>query len=364
MNRICILAVFLWVGLPALPLYGQDVEWSLIQQDGSARLQLTTPPPHKVLAAEELTVFVGNYASWPGSHIQSILGQTNSTHRQLTFTPTFPFRRGVSYTAFWGKDHPFLFEIPLDEAKTELTAIYPSATTLPANLLKIYLHFSAPMGEGQAYEHLVVVDAAGDTIYQPFVPLQPELWSPDRRRLTLWLDPGRVKRGLLSHETHGVVITEGQRYTLLLSADWKDAAGKPLGRIYRKSFEVGPPDYAVPEPAKWRIVTPEPGSTKPLELYFGEILDHALATRLITVEHPQGKAIAGSAGLTDFERTWQFRPHQAWEEGTYYVRIDNKLEDLAGNNLRRPFDRDLTRNEAAATEADYTVISFRIESPE
>ena len=57
-------------------------------------------------------------------------------------------------------------------------------------------HFSQPMQEGVSAEHICLVKGEKDTLKNVFLDLQPELWNHDRTMLTLWLDPGRIKRDL------------------------------------------------------------------------------------------------------------------------------------------------------------------------
>lgn len=298
-----------------------------------------------VFQADSLQVFVGEYVEWPGKEKSAIIGSVTEEGQTLIFQPFFSFRPGLTYTAFLGHNVAHTFRIPRMGEIPELTDLFPSAEQVPANLLKIYLHFSVPMGEGHAYERLVLTNAAGDTIHQPFVPLQPELWSEDRRRLTLWLDPGRVKRGLLSHEAHGVVLEEGGNYTLTVLPDWKDVNGNQLGEAYVKKIRVGAADYEQPQADRWSLEAPRAGSVEPLVIRFGEAMDHALAQRLIRVLNDAEQPIAGKVRLTAGESEWHFTPDHPWPAGNYAIVIDTDLEDLAGNNLNRPFDRDLEKED-------------------
>src|SRR4029077_16843257 len=89
---------------------------------------------------------------------------------------------------------------------TEVTHVYPTATALPENQLKFYIHFSAPMGRGEAYEHVHLLDAKGRRDDLPFLELAEELWDASGKRLTLLIDPGRIKRGLKPREDLGPVL--------------------------------------------------------------------------------------------------------------------------------------------------------------
>src|SRR4051812_2774418 len=85
-----------------------------------------------------------------------------------------------------------------------LEAIYPSGALLPANHLKFYLHFSAPMREGVFLDYCRLLDEHGAPVAEPF--RETELWSDDHRRLTLWLHPGRQKTGVNLNDDFGPVL--------------------------------------------------------------------------------------------------------------------------------------------------------------
>ena len=91
-------------------------------------------------------------------------------------------------------------------------AIFPSAEVLPANHLKFYVHFPEPMREGVFLDYCALLDEHGQPVLEPF--RETELWSDDRRRLTLWLHPGRQKAGVNLNVEFGPVLEPGRRYTL------------------------------------------------------------------------------------------------------------------------------------------------------
>ena len=74
--------------------------------------------------------------------------------------------------------------------------VYPSADRLPENQLKFYLHFSAPMSQGDCYRHIKLLDARGKAVDLPFLELDQELWDPTGTRFTLFFDPWRIKRAI------------------------------------------------------------------------------------------------------------------------------------------------------------------------
>jgi hypothetical protein len=81
-----------------------------------------------------------------------------------------------------------------------------------------------------------LIDQAGAKVDVPFLELGEELWDPSGRRFTLFFDPGRIKRGLLSQQELGIALHEGKRYTLVIDKGWKDADGRTLVADFRQDI--------------------------------------------------------------------------------------------------------------------------------
>lgn len=58
---------------------------------------------------------------------------------------------------------------------------------------------------------------------------------------------------------------------------------------------------------------------------------------------PDGKEQLGKIEVLHNERAWRFTPLTEWKKGRYILRVEPRVEDLAGNNLERLFDRDLAK---------------------
>lgn len=261
------------------------------------------------------------------------------------FTPRFPFSPGVTYVAVWqpaaGRAVTSRHAVPKPEtASTTVSHIYPGAASVPENLLKFYLHFSAPMSGGDVYRHIHLRTATGKDVELPFLEVAEELWNPEMTRLTVFIDPGRVKREVKPLEDAGPALVSGQQFTLTIDAAWPDAAGQPLQQSAEKKFKVTPPDRTPPDPGVWKVVPPAAGSRDPLSLTFAEPLEHALALRLITVP-----GIPGRAALHDDGQQWSYTPETAWKAGRHTVVIQPELEDLAGNSIGKPFEVDIAGTE-------------------
>ncbi len=121
-----------------------------------------------------------------------------------------------------------------------MEAIYPSADRLPQNLLRIYIQFNEPMAQGDAYRHIALTRSDGRKLEYPFLELAEELWDPSGRRLTLLLDPARVKQGLVPREEDGPVLEVGHSYHLSIRSGWPDAHGEPMKASMVKTFKVVP----------------------------------------------------------------------------------------------------------------------------
>jgi hypothetical protein len=269
----------------------------------------------------------------------------------LNFTPRYSLRPGMTYRA--------VFRPPVsDESKSEIstqislpppppapptrvTAIYPSASTLPDNQLRFYIHFSAPMAAGDAYSHVKLVKENGEVVSRAFLEIGEELWDRTSQRLTLLFDPGRVKKGLTPRVQLGPVLDAGQSYRLVIEPTWRDANNQPLASGFEKRFTAGPPIEKAVDSKQWKIDPPAATTREPLVIRFAWPLDRALLLRMITVEDAHQKTMDGQISLAEDEQRWEFRPDQPWTAGKFSLVVDKELEDSAGNNLARPFEVDV-----------------------
>ena len=148
----------------------------------------------------------------------------------LCFVPRFAFLDGTAYTVTVdGATAAVLIRARPDRpATTEVTAIHPTAAEVPRNLLRLYVWFSAPMSEGYAARQIRLAGDSGEVIAGALLPGEHELWDASRRRLTLLLDPARIKRGLASHRDAGYPLRPGEPFRLVIDRGFPDARGRPL----------------------------------------------------------------------------------------------------------------------------------------
>lgn len=274
-----------------------------------------------------------------------VLGSYTTEGNDLVFRPLVPFTAGLSYAVWQHTKRIGSVTVPVNfkQVQPNLVAIYPNNDTLPENLLKFYLHFSQPMRTGESLNHIKLINSRGDTLSQTFLNLQPELWDTSRTILTLWLDPGRIKRELKPNMKLGNPLQKGERYTLLISNQWKDAQALPLAETYEKHFIAGARDAAAPNIAQWELNAPKLNSRQPIIMNTITSLDHYLLAESISILNKHGEMVKGKVWIDPSDRLYQFTPLQPWQEGVYTLQVNARLEDLAGNNLNKLFDRDITK---------------------
>lgn len=291
---------------------------------------------------------------------QAIAGDYSITQKEVLFEPLIPFTRGLRYQVFVLDTLFREFQIPESTEVPKLLSIYPSADTLPENLLKIYLVFSKPMAASHSLQHVVLKNQVGDSLPDVFPDLQQELWNEDRTVLTLWMNPGRVKRDLQPNKMMGSPLERGMQYELIVSAGWRDAAGTALNVSSHKKFVAGERDALSPSPSKWKLKIPAAGTKEYFQIESDEPLDYYLLKNTIVVKDSAGSILQGSVSVQDGEKSWRFIPEKPWRAGLYKMEIEARLEDLAGNNLNRPFDRDVQNNKGEVTEKKVFEREWRI----
>jgi hypothetical protein len=291
----------------------------------------------------------------------SVMGAYKVRNEHILFEPLIALSPGMRYDVFLKNRFIGSVRVPLPnyEDGPKLVAIYPSADTLPENLLKFYIDFSVPMREGEALQHISLINDRNDTLPYVFLNLQPELWNKERTTLTIWLDPGRIKRELIPNLKMGNPLKKGSVYRLTISNKWKDAQGLPLQQYYSKEFIVYNRDSVSPLPQNWLLNIPAKQTVDPLQIYLNEPLDYFLLQETIQIIDEKGISVAGTISITQKERCLNFRPLNVWQQGRYRIKVASYLEDLAGNNLNRLFDRDI-RIQSSQKEGEFQEKEFII----
>jgi hypothetical protein len=331
--------IFAWAGVVHAEI---TVRW-VASETGTNKPLVVVSGLKSGAKPEALSVYADQRDLKADLSLPAMTGRYWTEPGRLYFEPQFSLERGVNYRAVFRQDAkapPTVasFKLPLEIAPstTVVAHVYPSAAFLPENLLKFYIHFSAPMSRGHIYDHIHLLDERGQAVELPFLEIDEELWDPAMKRLTLFIDPGRIKRGVRPLEEVGPALEQGKQFSLVIDRDWHDTGGRPLKESFRKMFRVGPPDREPPDPARWKIDVPRAGTRQPLRVGFPKPMDHALALRMVRIPN-----VDGVAALENEERRWNFTPSTEWRAGQYKLQVQTTVEDLAGNNIGKAFEVDV-----------------------
>jgi hypothetical protein len=318
-------------------------------------------------------VSVARTSSPEDTDFPDVSGRYHLFEDEVRFVPHFPFERGVKYRVSFGTHLSGVlpgadslyreFVIPAelrDFALTEVTRVFPSSDFLPENLLRFYVCFSNSMQRGKALEEISILDSEGrpvaDALYRP--PL--ELWDKSMRRLTVLLDPGRLKRWVGPNLELGPPLKAGHEYTLEVGSGMTDMIGRRLSGSFRKHFIVCDPIRDRISLSSWNVVRPVTGTRDALVIMFPSPLDWALLFHTITIESANGTVIDGRIVVDECERQWRFIPMSLWSAGIYQIRVGSGLEDVCGNSPTGAFDRALQSDRELDGAKDRCCLVFKL----
>jgi hypothetical protein len=236
-----------------------------------------------------------------------------------------------------------------EQPAPEVVLVQPSADEVPANLLRLSVMFDTPL-EGPVLPRMALTRADGQRLWEPF--LQQELWSPDGKILTLLLDPGRVKSGLVAHEKWGSILSRGDEVVLTFD-------GRPV-----KRWHVGAVDANGPVASAWKLSQVRSGSRESLVVTLDGPIDGRDGDDLAVVG-ADDHLVDGHGQLRDGETTWIFSPDRPWKAGGYRLMVRGTLEDSAGNRLGGHFETPTNISQPNATDAsvDFEVRASQADRP-
>ena len=288
-----------------------------------------------------LQVFVGKRETCCENRTP-IAGHYEKDGGVVRFMPVFEFVEGQDYVVRVDQSSHNLTEFRISPKTspepTQVTRIYPSGDLLPENVLRFYIHFSKPMKPHIAADYIKLVDASGSVDDAAFMRFKQELWSEDRKRLTLLMDPGRIKRNVSTNLRLGPALRKDQNYTLVIEEGWPAANGEQKLLAYKKPFLISEALRELPSIDKWDIEAPEFGTKGALEIRFDRPFDHQLLQTDIKVVSEVGVNIPGEVIVEDHETTLRFLPKDDWADKRVFIVVDSELEDVAGNNFRDLLD--------------------------
>jgi hypothetical protein len=211
--------------------------------------------------------------------------------------------------------------------------IFPQAKVLPANTLRFYIHFPRSAEAHFDRDQLWLLNEEETVVRDPFLVLSQELWSVDGRRLTVLMEPGRIKRGLGADPSHDPALVVGRTYSLVVTA---------LGQTARHTFRVSDPVLEAIDETDWRIVSPTVGSLDPAVVHFDRVVDAALCEDEIGVLTPSGQAVQTRVSPAPDGTSVQLILSHPWTAGEHSLVVSDRFEDVCGNRLGEALDHDLS----------------------
>lgn len=312
------------------------------QTDGQIVLPMQSDPGNSQ-RAEYLQIFVGDPSACCTGRKPVAGHYSFDDERGVVFEPAFDFAEGQTYTVETktGGRHEFTIQPAKRESSAEVVSIYPSGDEIPENTLRFYIHFPVPVKPQVSSHYVELRDASGFVDDAAFMHFRQELWSEDRRRLTLLLDPGRIKRGVAQNLALGPALKAGNQYAIVVKSGWPVADGTRSLPRAEKRFRVSEPLNTLPDISTWHAEVPRIFTRDRLVLQLDRPFDFELVRRAIRVLDAAGTLVSGEVLTGNGEQLWQFQPHNVWTTKDIQVLVDTRLEDVAGNNFNELLDRPL-----------------------
>lgn len=207
--------------------------------------------------------------------------------------------------------------------------IHPAGPTVPENLLRFELRFDQPQRLPFDVERLKLLD--GDGLEIQHALLDVALPDAAGRRITVLLDPGRVKTGVGPNLEAGRALKEGSTISLRVSGSGPGAA--PVVKTWRVLAAVSRPL----QPELWQLSSPRPGTRDELSVDMRAPIS-SVGERLIAVLDGHGRRVDGTVALGRDDATWRFKPARPWATGRHRLVAHPGLEDPAGNRYCAAFE--------------------------
>ena len=205
---------------------------------------------------------------------------------------------------------------------TSFAQVFPSGPILSAHTLRLSVRFTK-VPSGEVLPRLALRSESEGLLRDPFV--QQELWSPDRKTLTLLFDPGRLKSGIGRHNDLGAPL-EGLTGIALL-----------LDNAVLRYWQVDRRPCRPIDPSSWTIQSPRPGTYEPLQISFPEAVD-IQSEHLVAIVAAGGRRVKGTEVLTASESVWRFTPVARWTRGDYWISLHSNFENACGDEFGDSFE--------------------------
>ena len=346
--------------LIASALFAASVLWSAaLAEEGSLIIPEQPDDPVTVTSALSTDTVADRLRVYVGATDECCVGRSPlaGTYEQegasVSFAPAFHFVVGQTYTILSDGVLTAFTLGKADKPAPQVVGIYPSGDAIPENTLRFYIQFSAPMQPHLAADKIKLIDADGVEDNAAFMTFKQELWNADRTRLTLLMDPGRIKRGVAQNRELGPALEEGRSYSLVVDSGWPSVTGVEKTMRFEKPFSVSAPLRTLPNPEQWDVSSPGKMTREPLVITFDRPFDQLGLATAVTLLDSDGRTIDGQVQIERNQTQWRFEPRNPWTGGHIEVAVDAQLEDVAGNNFRDLLDH------ALGTEATPGNIAIR-----
>ena len=271
---------------------------------------------HPTGSTQHLSVFVGSADSYHEDRLP-VAGRDEHRGDSLSFTPAFGFVAGQEYVVRTRRsdepDRLTEFQIQREDAAAPalVTDVYPSGDVLPENVLRFYVHFSVPMTPHLASDFVTLRDASGVADRAAFMKFKQELWNADRTRLTVLIDPGRIKRASPPTSTSA---RRSRRRTLRADGRRGLACGRRLigTAVVLEELPRGRRPEGTARRRAVDIAPPRVGTREPLLITFDRPFDRHLLNKALHVVASDGQTIDGTSLVGESETSWSFTPDEPW----------------------------------------------------
>lgn len=234
----------------------------------------------------------------------------------------------------------------------KVAGIDPASSSLPENLLRMHIRFTEPMREGLFMDYIEVIDVdSGKPVPWVFFDSFYELWNQDRTRLTLLVDPGRVKTGLAANSELGRAFVAGNQYSVNIKQGWVSISGTKIDQDYSHRFTATPQVRTRIKPENWEIEV----LRNSIEIDFQRVIDiHSLNAHVVLVT-ADDEAIFGQ--WISYNNGQSARFNYTGAKTPNRIAVRNRFEDVAGNTIVAAFDH-AAGDSKANREKQITVIDL------
>ena len=224
----------------------------------------------------------------------------------------------------------------------------------------MHIQFNKPVSRVRILDHIFIADNSGNKMDRVILDLENAILSDQDRLLTIWIEPGRQKRGLQPNEILGPPFIAGRTYQLHVMGSLRDKEGVLMQDEWMSSFSISEPDRKSPDVTMWQLSLPVFGIRESLTLITDESMDYVSFSQLTFIKDQNGEKVAGQISLDNEEQSLIFNPNLPWKKENYTIHLDAAIEDPSGNNLIRLFDEENIGIDNENHSSEYRTMTFTI----